>query len=167
MKVSSYQNWIDTGYEIFACKGLDGIVIESIANKLRVSKSTFYHHFGSHQYFLEILLEEHFERAKIMAKKARTIKTFIPGFLNLLMEHKADILFNKHLRDQRENQLFQLYFQKAASIVSKEVQNIWAQFIGLTKDTETSGKLYRIIQDLFYQRITQENFTAEWMETLS
>lgn len=167
MKISSYNSWIDEGYNQFALNGPSGIVVEIIAAKLSISKSTFYHHFGDIEYFTGILLEEHVERAKQLAKEAAYLTSFVPGFPGLLVKFKTDILFHKQLRLQRENKLFQQFQQKAVEPVMHAIQPLWSVFIGADADVEKSRKLFLIIEDMFYQRTTTGNFTVEWMETLS
>jgi AcrR family transcriptional regulator len=167
MKSSSYQNWISEGYTVFAYKGPAAIIIENIAAKLGVSKSSFYHHFGEQPYFIEMLLEEHLERAQVMGREAALLTSFIPGFLQLLLQHKTDVLFNKQLRIHRENKTYQTCFQQAAGTVNSNIQDIWKVFIGVEKDNETADKLFLVIEDMFYQRVTTENFTVDFMEALS
>ena len=167
MKVSSYNSWIDEGYHQFALNGPLGIVIENIAARLSISKSTFYHHFGDIDYFTAVLLDEHVEKAKQIAKESACLTSFIPGFPTLLLKFKTDILFHKQLRLQRENKLFQQYYKKAVEPVMNAIEPLWSAFIGTNTDKETSRKLFLIIEDMFYQRVTTENFTIEWMETLS
>lgn len=167
MKSSSYQNWISEGYTVFAYKGPAAIVIENMAVKLSVSKSSFYHHFGEQPYFIEMLLEQHLERAQVMGSKAALLTSFIPGFLHLLLQHKTDVLFNKQLRMHRENKSYQTCFQQAAGLVNSNIQNIWKAFIGTDKNMETADKLFQVIEDMFYQRVTSENFTVGFMENLS
>ncbi len=167
MKSSSYQNWISEGYTVFAYRGPAAIVIENIAAKLSVSKSSFYHHFGEQPYFIEMLLEEHLERAQVMSREAALLTSFIPEFLHLLLQHKTDVLFNKQLRMYRENKVYQSCFQHAAGLVSSRIQNIWKAFIGVEKDNETADKLFQVIEDMFYQRVTTENFSVGFMENLS
>src|SRR5215831_837203 len=102
MKPSSYQNWIRSGYEGFAFKGPAGIVVENISAELGVSKSAFYHHFGDQQYFIEMLLDEHLERASGLGKEARYVVSFIPDLPNLILRYKTAILFHRQLRMHHE-----------------------------------------------------------------
>jgi AcrR family transcriptional regulator len=98
--------WIKTGYEIFARSGVNGLKIESLAKKVGISKSSFYHHFGDLEIFIEDLLNYHIQQSHLIANKENNAKTIDPDLIDILVEHKADLLFNRQLRINREEKRF-------------------------------------------------------------
>ena len=47
--------WIKTGYEVFATSGSGNLRIESLAQKVGISKSSFYHYFADIEVFTQLL----------------------------------------------------------------------------------------------------------------
>jgi AcrR family transcriptional regulator len=61
------QSWLFAGYELFAEKGPEGLKIEVLAQKVGISKSSFYHHFADLELFTDFLLKYYLDQAKRMA----------------------------------------------------------------------------------------------------
>lgn len=53
--IAKKQDWINLGYKLFSEQGVSGIVVEKMADKLNVNKSSFYWHFKSKKEFIEQL----------------------------------------------------------------------------------------------------------------
>ncbi|MCX6266046.1 MAG: TetR/AcrR family transcriptional regulator, partial [Bacteroidetes bacterium] len=104
--IDSKDIWIKTGYEIFAQFGVSGLKIESLARKVGISKSSFYHHFADLELFMEELLNYHIQQSYIIADKEKNAKKINPDLISILVEHKTDLLFNRQLRINRERKLF-------------------------------------------------------------
>jgi len=51
--VCSKEDWVKLGYHLFALKGVDGLVVEQMAAKLKCNKSSFYWHFKNKTNFLD------------------------------------------------------------------------------------------------------------------
>jgi AcrR family transcriptional regulator len=98
--------WIKTGYEIFALSGISSLKIESLAKNVGISKSSFYHHFGDLELFIEDLLNYHIQQSCLIANKENNAKTIDPDLIDILVEHKTDLLFNRQLRINREEKRF-------------------------------------------------------------
>ena len=96
--------WIKTGYEIFALAGENGLKIEVLAKKVGISKSSFYHHFADLEIFVEHLLKSHLIQSEAMADKEKNAKNIDPELINILVEHKLDLLFNRQLRINQQRQ---------------------------------------------------------------
>lgn len=54
--VASKNDWILLGYKLFSEQGENGIVVEKMASKLKVNKSSFYWHFNSKKEFINDLI---------------------------------------------------------------------------------------------------------------
>jgi AcrR family transcriptional regulator len=51
------EDWVNLGFKLFSEKGISGIVIEKMAEKLNVNKSSFYWHFKTKKEFIQQLIE--------------------------------------------------------------------------------------------------------------
>lgn len=55
--VATKKDWIKLGYKLFSRNGVSGIVIEKMALKLKVNKSSFYWHFKTRKEFINELVQ--------------------------------------------------------------------------------------------------------------
>ncbi len=55
--IATKEDWIVLGYKQFADKGIDGLIVERMAKKLRVNKSSFYWHFTNKQAFVQAIIQ--------------------------------------------------------------------------------------------------------------
>lgn len=55
--IAKKQDWVNLGYKLFSELGISGIVIEKMAEKLKVNKSSFYWHFKTKKEFIQQLTE--------------------------------------------------------------------------------------------------------------
>ncbi len=54
--IAKKEDWIALGYKLFSENGINGIVIEKMAQKLSVNKSSFYWHFKTKKIFLNEII---------------------------------------------------------------------------------------------------------------
>jgi len=54
--IATKEDWISLGYDLFSQEGISGIVVEKMAAKLRVNKSSFYWHFKTKKDFLNEII---------------------------------------------------------------------------------------------------------------
>lgn len=163
MTADNKQIWILCGYELFANKGPNGLKVEVLARQVNKSKSSFYHHFADLELFTELLLEYHLERAKIIADKERLCRNVVPELLTLLLEFKQDLLFNRQLRINRNNQEFKLCFEKTSREVGQAILGIWAETLGLTESSNLANIVLNLSLENFYLQITEQSMTYEWL----
>ncbi|WP_036153019.1 TetR/AcrR family transcriptional regulator [Maribacter forsetii] len=55
--IAKKQDWINLGFKLFSEKGISGVIIEKMAKKLNVNKSSFYWHFKTKKEFIQQLIE--------------------------------------------------------------------------------------------------------------
>ncbi len=55
--IAKKNDWINLGFQLFSEKGISGIVIEKMAEKLKVNKSSFYWHFKTKKEFTRQLID--------------------------------------------------------------------------------------------------------------
>ncbi|OOG76545.1 TetR/AcrR family transcriptional regulator [Algoriphagus sp. A40] len=161
----SYQIWMDAGYAIFSEEGPSGIQVERLARDLDKNKSGFYHFFGDKEAFFELLMKEHLGRLDLLSYQIRRIKDFDPEYIQFLMENRETVLFQIQLVRHRENPLFAKTMNQFSERATAAVLPVWSSYLGTS--VTISGKLWGIIRDTFYSRVTPDNFNFEWMSELS
>lgn len=166
MKTNTEQPWIEAGYEIFAKDGPNGLKVEHIAKKINISKSSFYHLFVDMELFQEKLLEYHLEKARNMSEQSKNCTAIVPDILNLFLENKNALLFNRQLCIHRNNQLFQTYSEKAIAIVENTYFDKWVELLGLHTQQHIAKNILKIYTDNFLLRISNETLTYDWLLSL-
>ena len=166
MKNNTEQPWLEAGYDIFAKDGPNGLKVEHIAKKIGISKSSFYHLFVDMELFQEKLLEYHLEKARNMSEQSKNCTAIVPDILNLFLENKIALLFNRQLCIHRNNQLFQSYSEKAIAIVENTYFDKWVDLLGLQTQEHIARNILKIYTDNFFFRISEETLTYEWLLNL-
>jgi AcrR family transcriptional regulator len=155
--------WILEGYKLFSKEGLKGLKVEVMSRKVDKSKSSFYHLFADVECFMEELLAFHLERAKIIAERERLCNSIDPALINLLLEVKEDLLFNRQLRVNRSNPAFKQCFEKANQLVGNAFLEVWAEEIGLGNKPKLAEIFLALVLENFYLQLTEETITYEWL----
>jgi AcrR family transcriptional regulator len=155
--------WVEAGYHLFAEHGPKGLKVEVIARHVNKSKSSFYHHFSDLEVFTEELLFFHMHRAKQVAELERACKTIVPELLNVLVDAKTDLLFNRQLRIHRDTPAFKKFFEQSNELASQALINLWATELGLADNQKLAGLLFKLVMDNFYLQISERNLTYPWL----
>lgn len=157
------QIWIDTGYDLFAKEGLEGIQIERIARTVNLNKSGFYHYFGDRQSYLEALMSKHVNLADSMVQDFNLVKHFDPQFMEVLIKYTTPVMVHNQLvRDRHDEALIQTYHQVNA-IVDPVVARLFAEFIGFQDHLDFTTKYYSQVRDMFYTQITFERMNYPFL----
>jgi AcrR family transcriptional regulator len=155
--------WILAGYELFAKEGLAGLKIEVLARMVDKSKSSFYHHFADMEVFMEFLLQYHIEQVKILAELERQCKNLIPDMLNLILEIKQDIFFNRQLRVNNHVPEFRKCLEKVEKELEDTFLEIWSEALGLSGKPNLARMIYNIAVEKFYLQVSEETLSYEWL----
>jgi AcrR family transcriptional regulator len=159
----SKELWIKTGYESFALLGENSLKIEVLAKKVGISKSSFYHHFSFLEIFIDSLLEYHLQQSFILAEKERNAQTIEPDLINILIEHKIDLLFNRQLRINQQNKTYHHTLIKSNQIVGKDFITIWAKELKLQLTQRQLEGIFELALENFFLQINPENFNQLWL----
>lgn len=159
------QVWILAGYTNFALSGENGLKIEKLAKITGISKSSFYHHFADTELFLDQLFAFHLFQCRIIADKEKTVKKINPELINILTEHKTDLLFNRHLRFNQERENYKTVLDKSNQIIGTDFVRIWAEDLRLTLNQKQMEGLFELALENFFLRINNENITAPWLSS--
>lgn len=163
MTADSKEIWIKTGYEIFALSGQNGLKIEPLAKKVGISKSSFYHFFADLELFVDELLKHHIEKSYIIAQKEQNAKSINPDLIEIIVEHKIDILFNRQLRINRENKVFIDILTKSNEIVGNAFVLLWVRDLSLKLTQKQLESIFELALENFYLQISSENLNHQWL----
>ncbi len=163
MTAVNKESWIEIGYEIFALYGQGELKIERIAKKVGISKSSFYHHFADHDLFMEHLLTHHISQSRIIAEKERHVKNVTPELVNVLIEHKTDLLFNRQLRINRNNKLYNETLSKSNKIVGDAFIHVWIKELNLKLTKTKIDGIFELALENFYLQINNDNLNFDWL----
>ena len=163
MKEEKTLPWIHVGYELFAQDGPKALKVEVIARLVNKSKSSFYHHFADLEVFTELLFQYHLERAAIMGEREAACKNVDPELLEVLIEFKQDLFFNRQLRVNRHVPAFKQCFEKAGEIVGNSILGIWAEMLGLDGKSHLANIVLGLTIENFFLQMTEETMNYEWL----
>jgi hypothetical protein len=84
--------------------------------------------------------------------------------LNVLVEFKQDLLFNRQLRIKRHIPLYKKCFEKATEEIGDAIVHIWSKELGLTGKTKLATLVLNLTIENFFLQITADTLTFEWLE---
>lgn len=156
--------WIEKGYRSFAYEGPGGLRIERLSKEVGKNKSSFYHLFSDLEVFTERLLTHHLSQAKIMAEKeAKSMDE--QELIQVILEHKIDLLFNRQLRIHRENKRFENCFNQINQISIHAILPVWKKTIGLSDNSALAQVVLSLSLENFYLQITDETLNESWLRS--
>jgi AcrR family transcriptional regulator len=160
---SSQEIWIKEGYEIFALEGAKSLKIELLSKKVGISKSSFYHHFSDMEVFVELLLQYHIKQAHVIAEKEHQAKNVEPELINVLIEHKIDLLFNRQLRIHRDHKNYSDTLLQSNTIVGNAFVMVWVKDLNLQLNQKQLEGIFELAMENFYLQIHLENLNYTWL----
>jgi len=156
--------WIIKGYETFAFLGENGLKVEHLAKSVGISKSSFYHLFADLDVFIEKLFLHHLAKSKEIAEKEKLAKTINPELINILIEHKTDLLFNRQLRINANKQNFKNTLLISNNIIGKDFINLWLADTKTRLSVAQAEGLIELALENFFLQINPENINISWLE---
>ena len=157
------QVWLERGYDAFAIAGKGALKIETLAQQVGISKSSFYHHFADLDVFMEQLLALHLERATGLANKERNAKSIDPELIEILVEHKTDLLFSRQLKVHRDEPGYQQVLQQTQQLIGSDFVKLWARELQWKGPMPQLEVLFALALENFYLQISAETLEPEWL----
>lgn len=167
IKSQNYQDWIDTGYELFARQGLESMQIERLARILDLNKSGFYHYFGDLNNYFEHLIRHHHHRIDQMVKEIESIEVLDPDYLLLMLKHNVTVMANMQLLRNRHKRLFENAFSEASHKIDSALVPVWSAHLGIPDQPELALSYLKMARDVFYARVTFDSFNYEFLHNLA
>lgn len=154
--------WIEAGYDRFAKAGPEGLKVERLAQIVGKSKSSFYHLFADLEIFSTFLLDYHRQQAGIMIGR-EAVCTRRDDFVQILTEHKTDLLFNRQLRIHREKPLFLKCFEEINRTSVPAILPLWKQITGIHDNSYLAELVLRFSLDNFFLQISEKTLQPDWL----
>ncbi len=158
------ETWIIKGYETFAFTGENSLKIEQLAREVRISKSSFYHHFPDISIFKEKLLSHHLNQSVIIAEKEKKAEKINPDLINILIDHKTDLLFNRQLRINANNLKFRDVLIKSNKIIGTDFIKLWLSDTKINLTPQQTEGFFELAMENFYLQINKDNINQEWLK---
>lgn len=156
------QPWILEGYQVFALEGPTGLKVERLSKLVGKNKSSFYHHFADLDIFVSVLLDHHIKQSIVLGEKeANCIGK--DHFVQLMLEHKQDLLFSRQLRIHRDNAAFEKCFCRTNEISIPNFIPIWSAMIGLENNQKLAGTVLNLSMENFFLQITEDTLQEAWL----
>ncbi|PJZ38901.1 hypothetical protein CH354_06900 [Leptospira levettii] len=156
-------HWIKKGYEFVSIHGFEKLKIEKLARIVEKPKSSFYYLFVDLENYTKQLLDFHFQQCCIVSQKESFCESIDPGLVEILTEHKIDLLFNKQLRINRHNSRFNEIINKTDEVVIIPFLSIWKKDLGLVMSESQWNGLFSLALENFYLQIHVEILTEIWL----
>ncbi len=159
----SEQVWLEHGYRLFADEGPQALKVERMAEAVGISKSSFYHHFADMEVFVDGLLTLHFRQAVLLAEAERQAQSIDPDIIEILLQHRDALLFQRQLLMLRSDARFAAAAQKADAIVGVEFIQVWVNDLQLKLNQEQLLAFFSLALSNFYLQLSRERLTRDWL----
>jgi AcrR family transcriptional regulator len=157
------QLWLEKGYDAFAIAGKGALKIEALAQQVGISKSSFYHHFADLDVFMEQLLAMHLKRASTLATKERNARSIDPELIDILKEHKTDLLFSRQLKVHRDEPGYQVVLRQTQQLIGNDFVKLWARELQWKGPMPQLEVLFSLALENFYLQISAETLEPQWL----
>lgn len=166
-RLNSRDQWIETGFDLFAREGHEGIQVERLARMLNLNKSGFYHYFGTLDNYFNALMEYLHKQADIIAADTQAAQQFDPGFLHVMTKNKMTFMAITQLVSNRSVPLFADTFREVTHKIDQALLPLWAEHIGVKSDPHLALRYFEIIRDMYLARITFDSFNYEYLHNMA
>jgi hypothetical protein len=100
----------------------------------------------------------------IIASKEKRAETIYPDLINILIEHKIDLLFNRQLRIHSNNLRFKEVLKKSDKIIGTDFIKLWLSNTKLNLTPQQAEGLFELALENFYLQINEENINEFWLQ---
>lgn len=163
----SLNKWLEAGYRLLAFEGPKAIHVERLARELNLNKSGFYHHFGSRDVYLSLLMKYHIEQNDKFNQDIEKAKNYDPEFLKIAIRYKTEIMVQIQLRKHSDIPLFRDTFRNVYKKNEKYIIPLWADFIKIPDNYPIAEELYDIYRDVAFMRITSPDKFEEELQRVT
>jgi AcrR family transcriptional regulator len=160
------EKWIEHGYKQFALFGIDCLNVEKLAREIGYNKSGFYHYFVDREMFLYELTDHHVKVNEQFREEISKLEKFDPGYLVLVIKYKTAVMVQMQLRKHSDVLLFQETFNDVWKKNEKVLLPLWASYLKITDNLPLASELWVIFRDIFFMRVTNENFNLHFIKYL-
>lgn len=162
-KTNHRQFWLETGYNLFAEEGHEGIQIERLARITGLNKSGFYHYFGDVHEFLKLLVQEHDRVIDGLLSWIGSLESYDPGFFDFMIQNKTVCFFHIQLIRNNHVKIFKEAHERNNLKIDPLVIASFSRELGLT--IEVANPFYEYLRDTFYTRVDFRQMDYEFLHS--
>lgn len=155
--------WIEVGYKTVAMNGFENLKIEKLSKSIGISKSSFYHLFIDLENYILHLLQYHMEKCHSLAENESKARFIDPDLIDILIDYKLDLMFNRQIRIHRDNPKFTESLIMIDEMVSIPFINVWKTDLDLKLDQAKLNGLFSLALENFFLQISFENLEKKWL----
>jgi AcrR family transcriptional regulator len=155
--------WIKVGYDLFALNGENELKVETLAKKAGISKSSFYHHFANMDIFITQLINFHLQQLKILIDKEKKVKSINPELINVLLEHKTDLLVNRQLRFNSQKEHYKPALRRSTELIGNGLIPVFVANLNQKLTEKQLTGLFDLALENFFLQLNPENLNATWL----
>ncbi|MCG8576401.1 MAG: TetR/AcrR family transcriptional regulator [Flavobacteriales bacterium] len=155
--------WILNGYRIIAEQGFHALTVEGLSREVNKNKSSFYHHFGNIELFIDKLLDYHLERAQIIIEKKKSCNSINPELFHTVINYKTEVLFQRQLLLNKHIPEVEKTYDKITNEGVNAILKIWNKELNLTPESNLGKRLLRLGIDRIFQNVST-NFSITFLE---
>ena len=158
--------WLEEGYVHFAKAGPENISINQIGKNIGASRSSFYHHFGDPDFFIDELLALHWEACQEFDKAGKQhCKKLIPDLYRELAKHPVSLQFHIQLFRHRNRPHFNYLFLKSYESSAKSFAlRLFAAHFDLNLPEKMLYNLWLTLGEAWYSRLDLNDVSAPTLE---
>lgn len=160
------EQWLEHGYAHFAKVGPEHLSINQIGKEIGASRSSFYHHFGDLEFFIDELLAIHWEICREFDKSGKKhCKKLIPDLYRELAKHPVSMQFHIQLFHHRNRPNFNYLFLKSYESSAKSFAlKLFAAHLDLNLAEKGLYNLWLALGEAWYSRLDPNDLSANTLE---
>jgi AcrR family transcriptional regulator len=165
--INASERWVEAGYNLFVKEGPDGLQVERLARILGLNKSGFYHYFGDMENYMIRLIKYHYGEFDKFMDDVVKCRNVDPEYIQVIYSHRVVAMGQMQLARNKDNPMFLDAHKQGDERVVSLTRAIWADYLNLNDKLDLAGQFHALLRDIFYTRITWDNFTTEYLRTLA
>jgi len=164
---TTLRRWVETGFELFAHEGHEGIQVERLARILDLNKSGFYHYFGTMDDYFKVLMRHLHAQVDSIVEETKAAEEFDPGFLNVMTKNNITFMAITQLVSNRNVPLFKATFREVTHKIDQALLPLWAGHMDVKGDSQLALRYFEMIRDMFLARITFDTLNYEYLHNMA
>ncbi len=165
--INASERWVEAGYNLFVKEGPDGLQVERLARILGLNKSGFYHYFGDMENYTARLIKYHYREFDLFMNDVAKCKCVHPDYHEVIYKHRVMAMGQMQLARNKDHPMFLGAHREADERVVRETREMWVEYLNLNDKLDLASDFHALLRDVFYTRITWENFTVDYLNSLA
>lgn len=157
------EQWLEQGYVDFAKQGPENLSISQIGKEVGASRSSFYHHFGDMDLFVDELLARHWRLCQVFNREGKAhCQNLMPDLYQLLARFDLPLQFSRQLFHHRHiprcNYVFLRTYESSAKAFILE---LFRAHMDLHLPQNDLYHLFLTLGEAWYSRLDPNDLSAE------